>query len=60
MRAFDLPGADRPSFLLALLRKDRSYGDDAARKGMIQVFELLDGSGELVSRYRARLTSALF
>jgi len=46
--------------LLALLRKDRSYGDDAARKGMIQVFELLGGSGELVSRYRARLTSALF
>jgi len=46
--------------LLALLRKDRGYGDDAARKGIIQVFELLGGSGELVSRYRVKLTSALF
>jgi putative thioredoxin len=46
--------------LLTLLRRDRAYGDDAARRGMIQVFDLLGGSGELVSRYRARLTSALF
>lgn len=43
-----------------LLRKDRRYGDDAARKAMLQVFELLGGSGDLVSRYRAKMMSALF
>ncbi len=46
--------------LLTLLRKDRQYGDDTARKTMVQVFEVLGGSGELVSRYRAKMTSALF
>jgi putative thioredoxin len=45
--------------LLTLLRRDRKYGDDAARKAMVQVFELL-GGGELVARYRAKMTSALF
>jgi putative thioredoxin len=43
-----------------LLRKDRNYGDDAARKAMVQVFELLGGSGELVTRFRAKMMSALF
>jgi len=46
--------------LLTLLRKDRNYGEDAARKGMLLIFDLLGGSGELVSRYRAKLTNALF
>lgn len=46
--------------LLTLLRKDRGYGDDAARKGMLHVFALLNGTGELVTRYRAKLTNALF
>jgi putative thioredoxin len=46
--------------LLTLLRRDRRYGDDAARKGMLLIFELLGGQGELVSRYRGRMTSALF
>jgi putative thioredoxin len=46
--------------LLILLRRDRQYGDDAARKAMVQVFDLLGGSGDLVTRYRAKMTSALF
>lgn len=46
--------------LLTLLRRDRQYADDAARKTMLRVFDLLGGSGELVSRYRAKMTSALF
>ncbi|KPK40708.1 MAG: thioredoxin [Gammaproteobacteria bacterium SG8_47] len=45
--------------LLELLSRDRSYGDDAARKGLLQVFELLGGRGELVSRYRSRMSAAL-
>ena len=43
-----------------LLRKDRKYGDDAARKAMLQLFELLGSSGDLVTRYRAKMMSVLF
>ena len=46
--------------LYTLLRKDRKYGDDAARKAMLQIFELLGGSGDLVTRYRAKMMSVLF
>ena len=45
--------------LLTLMQKDRRYGDDAARKGMLKIFDLLGGSGELVSRYRARMFNIL-
>lgn len=45
--------------LLALLKRDRQYGDDAARKGMLAIFDLL-GGGELVSRYRAKMLSSLY
>jgi putative thioredoxin len=56
--AGDYEGALEQLFIL--LQKDRKYGDDAARKGMVQVFALLGGSGELVTRYRAKMMSALF
>lgn len=46
--------------LLALMKRDRTYGDDAARKGMVAIFDLLGGQGELVSRYRARMMTALY
>lgn len=46
--------------LLELVRRDRAYGDDAARKGMVAIFELLGGSGDLVSRYRPRMMNALY
>jgi putative thioredoxin len=45
--------------LLELVRRDRAYGDDAGRKGMVAVFDLL-GGGDLVSRYRARMMTALY
>ena len=45
--------------LLQLMQKDRAYDDDAARKGMLAVFEILGGSGELVARYRNRMFNAL-
>lgn len=46
--------------LLALLKRDRAYGEDAARKGMVAVFDLLGGQGDLVARYRARMMNALY
>jgi len=46
--------------LLTLLKRDRSYGDDAGRKGMIAIFDLLGGQGELVTRYRAKMMTALY
>ncbi len=45
--------------LLTLMQKDRQYGDDAGRKGMLQIFELLEGEGELVKRYRSHMFNAL-
>jgi putative thioredoxin len=46
--------------LLTLMQKDRAYGDDAGRKGMLMVFDLLGGEGDLVAAYRAKLARALY
>ncbi len=45
--------------LLELMRKDRSYGDDAARKDMVRIFDLL-GDDPLVPRYRSRMMNLLY
>lgn len=45
--------------LLALVRRDRQYGEDAARKAMVDVFTLQGGSTPLVKQYRSLLYSAL-
>lgn len=44
---------------LQLMQKDRSYGDDAGRLGLLQVFELL-GDDPRVNQYRRRMTSLLY
>lgn len=44
--------------LLEIVRRDRSFQDDIGRKTMLSVFNLL-GGGELVSKYRRLLASAL-
>lgn len=53
----DLEGA--LELLLTLMQKDRDYGDDAARKDMLRIFEMLGGQGELVKRYRNRMFNLL-
>lgn len=45
--------------LLKLLQKDRTYGDDAGRKGMLAVFDIMGASNPLVARYRGRMFNAL-
>jgi len=44
---------------LQLLQRDRSYGDDAGRRGLLAVFDLLGGEGDLVARYRRRMFNLL-
>lgn len=46
--------------LMILLSKDRTYGDDAARRGILMIFDLLGGEGSLVTTYRAKLSRALY
>ena len=45
--------------LLEIVRRDRSFQDDIGRKTLLEVFNLLGGQGELVSRYRRLLASAI-
>jgi len=44
--------------LLEIVRRDRKFNDDAARKTLLQLFSVL-GNDPLVSEYRRKLASAL-
>jgi putative thioredoxin len=46
--------------LLDLMKRDRTFEDDAARKAMLALFAMLDEEGDLVKRYRNRMSSALY
>ncbi|MCS6944949.1 MAG: thioredoxin [Sutterellaceae bacterium] len=45
--------------LLAIVERDRRFGDEIGRKTMLAVFEMLADQPELVARYRRRLSAAL-
>ncbi|MGD2141570.1 MAG: co-chaperone YbbN [Burkholderiales bacterium] len=45
--------------LLEIIRTDRKFGDDAGRKTMLAIFELLGSDHELTSQYRRLLAAAL-
>lgn len=45
--------------LLEIIRTDRKFGDDAGRKTMLAVFELLGNDHELTSQYRRLLAASL-
>lgn len=45
---------------LEIMRRDRKFNDDAGRTGILKVFEMLGGSGPLVSRYRQKMASLLY
>ena len=44
---------------MQLLQRDRGFRDDAGRKGLLAVFELLENEGELVNSYRRQLFTLL-
>jgi putative thioredoxin len=45
--------------LLEIVHRDRNFRGDIGRKTILSVFNLLGGQGDIVSRYRRLLASAL-
>ena len=45
--------------LLAIVRTDRAFGDDAGRRTMLTVFEALPADSDLARRYRRELAAAI-
>jgi putative thioredoxin len=45
--------------LLEMVRRDRAFQDDAGRKTMLQIFNLLGSDNDLVREYRGRLSSLI-
>jgi len=46
--------------MLEIMKRDRSFNDDAGHKGLLRIFELLGNQGELVSHYRKQMARILF
>ena len=45
--------------LLRIMQKDRSFNDDAGRKGLLDLFDILGSDNPLVQKYRRRMFTLL-
>ena len=41
--------------LMEILRRDRNYRDDLARRGLLALFDIVEGQEALIKKYRAEL-----
>jgi putative thioredoxin len=55
LRVLSADYEDAMESFLKIIRQDRGFRDDAGRKALLSVFELLGSDHELVSRYRRQL-----
>lgn len=45
--------------LIEIIKRDKTFGNDAPRQTILKIFDLAGGKGELVSQYRSLLAQAL-
>ena len=46
--------------MMEIVRRDRKYDDDAGRKGLLRIFDLLGDGNDLVNQYRRQLARYLY
>lgn len=51
--------ADALEQLIEIIKRDKTFGDDAPRQNILKIFDLAGGQGALVSQYRSLLAQAL-